>query len=226
MDISNIASQTAGLTGQNKQADNNKLGQEQFLQLLVAQMRNQDPINPMDGKEFASQLAQFNSVEQLIGVNKGLESLRQSQEMMSVGMTNSMAASLTGKEVRALSNKVYLEPGKDATINYELNNPAQKVDIVIKDASGTEVRKVSLKGLGSGDNSWMWNGKNNDGVRMADGNYTVDIQASNGDSTVKSRMFIEGIAKKVRFSGNGVKISIGNVEVPIGDVESVGTGIL
>src|SRR5699024_6505732 len=218
MDISNIASQTAGLTGQNKQADNNKLGQEQFLQLLVAQMRNQDPINPMDGKEFASQLAQFNSVEQLIGVNKGLKSLRQSQEMMSAGMTNSMAASLTGKEVRALSNKVHLEPGKDTTINYELNNSAQKVDIVIKDASGTEVRKVSLKGLGSGDNSWMWNGKNNDGVRMADGNYTVDIQASNGDSTVKSRMFIEGIAKKVRFSGNGVKISIGNVEVPIGDV--------
>lgn len=226
MDISNIASQTAGLTGQNKQADNKKLGQEQFLQLLVAQMRNQDPINPMDGKEFASQLAQFNSVEQLIGVNKGLESLRQSQEMMSAGMTNSMAASLTGKEVRALSNKVHLEPGKEATINYELNNSAQKVDIVIKDASGSEVRKVSLEGLGSGDNSWTWDGKNNDGVRMGDGNYTVDIQASNGDSTVKSRMFIEGIAKKVRFSGNGVKVSIGNIEVPIGDVESVGTGIL
>lgn len=228
MDISNIASQTAGLTGGSQQADNSnsKLGQEQFLKLLVAQMQNQDPINPMDGKEFASQLAQFNSVEQLIGVNDGLESLRQSQEMMSAGMTNSMAASLTGKEVRALSNKVHLEPGKEATINYELNNSAAKVDIVIRDASGSEVRKVSLEGLGSGENSWEWDGKTNDGARAPDGNYTVDIQASNGDSPVKSRMFIEGVANKVRFAGNGVMLSIGNIEVPIGDVESVGTDIL
>ena len=226
MDISNIASQTAGLTGQSQQTDNSKLGQEQFLQLLVAQMQNQDPINPMDGKEFASQLAQFNSVEQLIGVNNGLESLQQSQEMMSAGMTNSMAASLTGKEVRALSNKVHLEPGQETDINYELNNSAEKVDIVIKDGSGSEVRNVSLEGLDSGENSWTWDGKNNDGVRVADGNYTVDIQASNGDSTVDSRMFIEGVASKVRFAGNGVMLSIGNVEVPIGDVESVGTDIL
>ena len=226
MDISNIASQTAGLTGQSQQTDNSKLGQEQFLQLLVAQMQNQDPINPMDGKEFASQLAQFNSVEQLIGVNNGLESLQQSQEMMSAGMTNSMAASLTGKEVRALSNKVHLEPGQETDINYELNNSAEKVDIVIKDGSGSEVRNVSLEGLDSGENSWTWDGKNNDGVRVADGNYTVDIQASNGDSTVGSRMFIEGVANKVRFAGNGVMLSIGNVEVPIGDVESVGTDIL
>src|SRR5699024_12193384 len=112
MDISNIASQTAGLTGQNKQADNNKLGQEQFLQLLVAQMKNQDPVNPMDGKEFASQLAQFNSVEQLIGENESLSALWDSQELMRTEMTNSMASALTGKHVRSLHNQINLEAGE------------------------------------------------------------------------------------------------------------------
>src|SRR5699024_12815113 len=109
MDISNIASQTAGLTGQNKQADNNKLGQEQFLQLLVAQMKNQDPVNPMDGKEFASQLAQFNSVEQLIGVKESLSAVRDSQEVMRTEMTTSMAAARTSTAERAWQNEVHIE---------------------------------------------------------------------------------------------------------------------
>lgn len=225
MDISSITSQAAVSTGQNNKTDQNKLGQEQFLQLLVAQMQNQDPINPMDGKEFASQLAQFNSVEQLIGVNDGLKSLQESQELMSAGMTNSMAASLTGKQVRAMSNEVHLDPGKEVDIQYEVNNPAEQVDIIVRDGSGSEVRRASLSSVGSGENSWAWDGKNNAGLRMPDGNYTIDIQASNGDANVQSRMFVEGIAKKVRFAGNGVMLTVDNVEVPIGDVEAVGTDI-
>ncbi|MDR8394250.1 hypothetical protein NC796_24085 [Aliifodinibius sp. S!AR15-10] len=226
MDISNITSQATATASQAQSNDKKKLGQEQFLQLLVAQMRNQDPINPMDGKEFASQLAQFNSVEQLVNVNDGLKSLQKSQEMMQMGMTNSMAASLTGKEVRALSSKVHLAPGEEADINYKLNSSAEQVDIVIKDGSGTEVRRASLEGVGSGENSWTWDGKNGSGARMPDGNYTVEIQASSGDSRVKALTFTEGIAKKVRFGSNGVMLTVNNVEVPIGDVEAVGKGIL
>ena len=222
MDIGQVSTQSEAVSqGKQSLTGNSELGQDQFLELLVTQMQNQDPLNPMDGKEMASQLAQFNSVEQLIGVNNGLSELSQSQQLMRTEMTNSMASSLTGKEVRALSDKVNLEAGKDANINYDLNNTASEVEIIIRDSSGSEVRRATIDGAGEGENSWKWDGKSNDGVEVPDGQYNVEINATNGDKSVKSRMFIEGIANKVRFTGEGVKISIDGVEVPIGDIETV-----
>ena len=81
MNVNGIQSTSNPYAGNS--TDRNAMGQQEFLQLLVAQMKNQDPINPMDGTEFASQLAQFNSVEQLIGVNSALTDLQQSQNIMS-----------------------------------------------------------------------------------------------------------------------------------------------
>lgn len=227
MDISQIGTQVqTQMNGAGTTEDGNKLGQDQFLQLLVAQMKNQDPINPMDGKEFASQLAQFNSVEQLISVNDGLSSLQESQEMMRTEMTNSMAAALTGKHVRALSNRVNLEAGGSVDINYELNNPADEVELIVRDESGSAVRRETLSNIPSGENSWTWDGKSNDGASVAEGTYSVDVNALNGDESVQSRMFKEGTANRVRFSGEGVYLSIDGVEVPIGNIETVGTGNL
>lgn len=222
MDIGQVNTQAQVASQSNKSlTGNDKMGQDQFLQLLVAQMQNQDPINPMDGKEFASQLAQFNSVEQLIGVNEGLKELSQSQQLMRSELTNSMASSLTGKHVRALSNKVNLQSGKDANINYDLNNAANEVEIVIRDSSGNAVRRETIEGATAGENSWSWDGKSNDGIEVPDGQYNVEINATSGDESVKARMFIEGTANKVRFTGEGVKVSIDGVEVPIGDIETV-----
>lgn len=224
MDVSGING-ASGFAQASQAKGKNDLGQQEFLQLLVAQMRNQDPINPMDGAQFASQLAQFNSVEQLIGVNDGLDVLQNSQSLMSTSLTNSMAASLTGKQVRALSDQVHLGVGEPANIQYKLNSNAEEVEIVIRNASGAEVRRETVTGVPSGDQSWEWDGKNNAGDRMADGNYTVEINATNGDSPVDSLVFIEGIATKVRYTGNGVYLSVNNTEVPIGDIEQVGTDL-
>ncbi|HBX66160.1 MAG TPA: hypothetical protein DEG32_08370, partial [Balneolaceae bacterium] len=182
--------------------------------MLVAQMRNQDPINPMDGAEFASQLAQFNSVEQLIGVNDGLKVLQSSQDMMSASLTNSMAASLTGKQVKALSNQIHLDATGNSEIQFGLNNSADNVEVIIRDASGSEVRRESIKGLSTGDHNWTWDGKNSAGDRMGEGEYTVEVQAANGDNPVGSLVFIEGIADRVRYTSEGVYLSVNNVEIP------------
>ena len=234
MDITNLTSPSTAL--QQNQAGrasgtgaapngsgSSELGQKNFLQLLVAQMKNQDPINPMDGKDMASQLAQFNSVEQLISVNEGLKSLQQGQEMMRISMNNSMATSLTGKPVRALSNRVQLGAGQNPQIQFKLKSSADQAEIIIRSAGGTEVRRETLENLGAGDNSWSWDGKSTAGIRMADGEYTVEIAASNGDEPVNALAFVEGIAKKIRYTENGVFLSVNNIEVPIGDVEEVGS---
>lgn len=222
MDITSINSQTSAAFNQRDGAEKGKLGQQEFLQLLVAQMRHQDPINPMDGAEFAAQLAQFNSVEQLISVNNGLVKLLDSQEMMSASLTNSMAASLTGKHVKALSNEVHLASGDGADIHYKLNTSASKVEIIVRNENGNEVRRETLQGVASGENSWTWDGRNNLGDRMGDGRYFIEVQASNDGTTVGSLTYIEGIASKVRYSGEGVFLSVNNIQIPIGDVEEVG----
>lgn len=223
MDIGQIGAQQSQMESEGEQSltGNSELGQDQFLQLLVAQMENQDPINPMDGKEFASQLAEFNSVEQLIGVNDGLSELSQSQEVMRSELTNSMASSLTGKQARALSGNVQLQNNGSSNINYDLNNAASEVEIVIKDASGNEVRSETIDGAAAGENNWSWDGRSNDGVRVPEGQYEVEINATNGDESVEAHTFIEGTANKVRFTEEGVRVSIGGIEVPIGDIESV-----
>jgi flagellar basal-body rod modification protein FlgD len=221
MDINNILSQTSQAFNQKDKASNSEMGQQEFLQLLVAQMRNQDPINPLDSKEFAAQLAQFNSVEQLISVNSGLSTLQGSQEMMSASLTNSMAASMTGKHVKALSSEVYLAPGGQSNIQYKLNNSASEVEIVIRNESGSEVRREKLSGVAGGENQWSWDGRNDAGDRMADGNYYVEIQASNEGSKVDALTYVEGTVGKVRYTGSGVFLHVNGVNVSIGDVEEV-----
>lgn len=221
MEINNILSQTSQAFNQKDKASNSEMGQQEFLQLLVAQMRNQDPINPLDSKEFAAQLAQFNSVEQLINVNSGLSTLQRSQEMMSASLTNSMAASMTGKHVKALSSEIYLAPGGQSTVQYKLNNSATDVEIIIRNENGSEVRREKLSGVAGGDNQWMWDGRNDAGDRMADGNYYVEIQASNEGSKVGALTYIEGAVGKVRYTGSGVFLNVNGVNVSIGDVEEV-----
>jgi len=225
MDINSINANTASAFQKQNSVGKTDMGQKQFLQLLVAQMRNQDPINPVDGADFASQLAQFNSVEQLIDVNSGLDTLQSSQDLMSASLTNSMAATLTGKQVRAISDQVNLSAEGNSEINFKLRSAAEEVEIIIRNSSGSEVRRETLNGVSSGDNNWTWDGLNNSGERLGEGNYQVEVIAKNGDENVNALVFMEGIASKVRFSGNGVFLSINGIEVPISDVEEVGTGI-
>ena len=224
MDISNIlsATQNAQAANNDKKTGNSQLGKDGFLQLLVAQMRNQDPINPMDGKEFASQLAQFNSVEQLINLNKGMAGLAQSQEMMSQGLSNTMAASLTGKSIRAVSDRINVNAGEENTINYKLGNTATEATIKIKDSAGNVVRTEKLENLGSGSHKWTWDGKSDAGSRVPDGEYSVEIEAKNGDDSVGALTYQQGIAEKIRYTENGVRLIVNGVAIPLGNVEEIG----
>ncbi|MGD8428088.1 MAG: flagellar hook capping FlgD N-terminal domain-containing protein [Balneolaceae bacterium] len=224
MNISNIAGLTQP-TNSNAQAGkkgNKSLGKEDFLKLLVTQMKNQDPINPMDGAKFASQLAQFNSVEQLVNLNKGVDSLATSQQALNSGISNTMAASLAGKDIRAFSSKVGLAAGKDTQIQFKLNDIATEVKVTITDAAGNTVRTENLKNLGSGNHSWRWDGTSDAGKHVPEGIYSVNVSAKNGDDDVKALTFTEGKAEKVHYSSNGVELLVNGIYVPLGDVEEIG----
>lgn len=224
MDIANLTGPSARANSNSRASalGNKSLGKDDFLKLLVTQMRNQDPINPMDGAKFASQLAQFNSVEQLVNVNDGIKSLARSQQMLNSGLSNTMAASLAGKEVRALSSKVGLVAGQSSEIQFKLNDISTETKIHITDAQGNTVRTEKLGNLGKGNHSWNWDGTSDSGNTAPEGVYTVEIKAANEDNKVKALTFIEGTAEKVHYSSNGVELLVNGAYIPLGDVEEIG----
>ncbi|MEX1213279.1 MAG: flagellar hook capping FlgD N-terminal domain-containing protein [Balneolaceae bacterium] len=222
MEINGLFGSGATVGDSQKMGEHANLGQQEFLQLLVAQMKNQDPINPLEGAEFAAQLAQFNSVEQLIQVNDGLSKLSENQEMMSAGLNNSLSASLAGREIRAMSEQVWLEPSGDADIRFELANAATEVDVVVRSGSGAELRRTSLGSLPAGVHDWTWDGLNDGGARLGEGTYQISIEAANGEESIQATPFLEGIVERVRFGDQGVTLRVGQLDLPISDVMEIG----
>ena len=220
MNVDGISSQMIGTPAAK---GNSEMGKDEFLQLLVAQMKNQDPINPMDGSQMASQLAQFNSVEQLINVNDGLAELKESQQIMSMGLTNSLAAALTGKQVKALSNQIQLPDGGSANFEYILANSAEEVEVIIRSESGAEVYRTSMKSVMAGEHEFSWDGKNNAGKSMDQGVYNVEVIPKNGDTAGQALTFITGTAQRVQFTADGVFLLLDDVSVAIGNIEEVGS---
>ena len=219
--ITQINSNTASKLKENP-AINGELGKDQFLQLLVSQLRNQDPMNPMEGAEFASQLAQFNQVEQLMNVNEGIESLAQLQGNSMAGLNNTLATTLTGKYVKALGNGVALGESGEADVAFKLNNAASDVTVTIRDENGNVVSEQSLQNLPEGENSWTWDGANNQGSNMPEGNYTFEVSAKNGSETVNALTYVQGTVDRIKFGSDGVQLYVDGMYVSLGDVEEIG----
>ncbi len=221
MDISQLQGGMgpANATGKN---DNAELGKDEFLKLLVAQLQNQDPINPQDGAEFAAQLAQFNSVEQLINVNDGLEYLSDQQQSMSEGVTNTLAATLAGREVKAHTDKITInEEVSDVPIHFKLNKVMDGGELVIRNEGGDVVRNVDLGVFQAGDHEFTWDGLDNRGENVEPGTYSIEIQPD-GDQDVTPITYLHGEAESVRYTGSGVQLMVNGISIPLADVEEIG----
>lgn len=224
MDVNGINTTQAGNTAPVPQAGSNaELGKDEFLKLLITQLRHQDPLNPMEGTEFASQLAEFNSVEQLINLNEQVTGLTEAQDQMSNGLHNSLAATLTGKQVKAMSEEIGVS-SEPAVVQYRLQQLASEVNIEVRDVNGNLVRSDVLENIGQGDHQWAWDGKSNAGQQVPEGSYSISLSASNGDQQVGSLTFTEGIVDRVRFTGEGVKLLVNGMLLPLSDVEEIGSG--
>ena len=222
MDITSINSNTSILQQAGRQPGNESLDRDAFLQLLVTQLRNQDPVNPMESAEFASQLAQFNSVEQLVNVNEGLEALQEQQATMSTGMINTLAATLSGKTVKVQTNQFNLGESGTMDIGFNLKNVASDVEIRIVDSNGEVVRTEQLSNFNPGSHSWQWDGKTDSGQQAAEGDYRVEVSATDGSTEIQTSTFLEGVVDRVKYSNSGVKLIVNGLEVGMGDVEEIG----
>ena len=207
MDITSINSQTSAALAANSNPGSSELGRTEFLQLLVTQLQNQDPLNPLDSAEYAAQLAQFSSVEQLVNINSGIESLVQTQQISSTGLNNTIASTLTGKTVSAFSDRIHLGEERTTDVNFKLSGIATDVQIEILDSTGNVIRSESLSNFGQGDHKWTWDGTTTNGNSVPEGTYQVRINAANGENPISSLAVLEGKVSKVRYTNGGVEIN-------------------
>jgi flagellar basal-body rod modification protein FlgD len=189
---------------------------QNFLQMLMTQLKNQDPTSPMDTNTFTTELVQFSSVEQQINTNANLTQLIQ----LTQGDTVVQSASLLGKQVVVQSTSLPLQNGAGAV--QFTGTAGQKVAINVSDSSGTVQKSVQLTAT-QGSNSWTWDGTSNAGNKLADGSYTVSVNdVSSGGSGTALTFGVVGTATSVQVVNNVVQLQLGPVTVPFSAVQSVG----
>ncbi|RZA24581.1 MAG: flagellar hook assembly protein FlgD [Proteobacteria bacterium] len=160
-----------------KRQPKNELGKDDFLKLFVTQLQNQDPMNPDDGTEMAAKLAQFNGLEQMMNVNKGIEKLIAAQTTdRNMGMM-----SYIGKEVTVDGGRIRLEEGKATPSEFSSEFPIASATLEIRDASGMMVNQLDLGAMDKGTHQIAWDGKTSEGRQMTEGVYTYNIAARNSD---------------------------------------------
>lgn len=196
----------------------NKLANDfnSFLTLLTTQLQNQDPLEPMDSKEFTSQLVQFTSVEQSIQSNKNLEKLI----ALTGGNTSSAAFNYIGRDVKMANPSTNLSNGM-ANWSYEVDQRAASSAITVLDAKGNAV--FTTEGVtGAGSHNFSWDGKDKNGKAFPDGVYSLSVSALDlSKKPVTAKVFTTGTVTNVEVSGDEPSLFIGNVKVPLKDVLSV-----
>jgi flagellar basal-body rod modification protein FlgD len=218
--IPNVTYANNSSTGQTY--GNSTLGKDEFLNLLVTQLRYQDPMEPMKDTEFVAQLAQFSSLEQLSSINSSLDSSSQLDYILSQTIANTMATTLIGKQIIADGNQIPHTYGENDTLNFNLASDAADVEIKIYDDAGTLVRTITQEDLDSGMNSCQWDGKNESGVNVAAGEYTFQVTAKDSagkDIKVETRRI--GIVDSVRYIDGQGYLMVDGQKISLSDIIEV-----
>jgi flagellar basal-body rod modification protein FlgD len=186
-----------------------------FLKLLMTQLRNQDPTTPMDTTQFTAQLVQFASVEQQVNINTGVQSLIQLAQSNNV----LQASALIGKMLTARASQISLQSGVG---NIQFNTPAaEPVTVTVADGTGATVAQAALTST-AGQNTWTWDGKDSSGQKRPDGAYTVTVLGGPAGTTPAAIPFtVSGIASGVTTQNNVEQVRMGQLTLPVSAIQSV-----
>jgi flagellar basal-body rod modification protein FlgD len=182
------------------------VGKDDFLKLLMAQLRNQDPLNPLESTEFTSQLAQFNSLEQLMQVNEALSEIKNNLSLQ--GKDNPL--DYVGRKVKAAGNAITLKDQLAEGGAYFLNEDAQ-VSIAIYNDQGQEVRRMDGGWQSKGAHEISWDGKDSAGKELQDGSYSFEVLAKNAKgASVSVDRYVSGEVTGVKYQNGEPVLLVGN----------------
>jgi flagellar basal-body rod modification protein FlgD len=210
-------------TGSTESTATQTLGKDAFLELLITQLKNQNPLEPLDDQEFIAQMTQFSSLEQLQNMNESLSENNQWDMLMSQTINNTMATSLIGREVTASTPAVTINDGEASPITFDTTEFTADGTITIYDSSGTPVRTLHVSLLPAGENSVPWDGKDDDGNKLSDGSYTfqTDLYGTDGES-VTSESYLKGTVTAVKYIQGQAYLEVDGAMIPLSDVTKIG----
>jgi flagellar basal-body rod modification protein FlgD len=190
---------------------------ETFLSLLTAQLKNQDPLSPLDSNEFTAQLTQMTGVEQQLLTNDLLTSLLAAQQGGGLGG----ATSYIGKDATAAWSVTTLKDGK-ANWSYELGAAASSVKLHVLDSTGKVVWTGDAPDRTTGTHEFVWDGKTTAGGQLPDdGIYSLKVVAKNGENDVAAQVLTQGRVSGVELYDGQPYLTIGNSIVPLSSVIAV-----
>ncbi len=229
-DLSSAKNYEEFLTKVNQKTDKervpkNDLDKNDFLKLFVSQLRHQDPLNPQDGAQMASQLAQFNSLEHMMNINDSLKRMEKSQQ------NNQAVHNLNyiGKEVLINGGTARLEKGKAPELSFDVTQSTGTLNMVVKNEKGVVVSEKSLGSFLSGTHKVQWDGKNQKDEMQSDGVYSISITGKNEEQKVyeiptQSRARVLGVSlneEKPTLNTSSGRIKIEDVKEITERVEKI-----
>jgi len=209
------ASSTTGTTTGNQLAITNGTDlQSTFMKLLVAQLQNQDPLNPMDNSQMTSQLAQINTVN-------GIQQMNTTMSAMLTQNAATQASSMIGRTVQVPTTNLSLASGT-ANFGVSVPNGADDVVVTIKNAAGVAVRTVDLGQMSAGSGNYTWNGKDDKGNQLADGSYTIGVAATlGGKVTAANALGVDKVAGVTINNGTMQLVLASGGTAKLSDVASI-----
>ncbi|MEN9931390.1 MAG: flagellar hook assembly protein FlgD [Pseudomonadota bacterium] len=182
-----------------------KTTKDDFMKLLVTQMKYQDPMNPMDNAQMTSQIAQLNTVEGINQLNATVSGLQ-----ASLMATQSMqSASLIGKSILADGNSINLLNGS-ASLSVRLEGPAESVVVDVINSSGRIIKTADLGANAAGIKSFTWDGSTNEGGVAPNGQYTFQVNAKKLNQAVVVTPLTQATVSGVELTSAGPQLSLNN----------------
>jgi flagellar basal-body rod modification protein FlgD len=193
----------------------NEMGKDDFIKLMSAQLKHQDPMSPMKNEAMAAQLAQFSSLEQMVNVNTNLEKMTAAQKPAE----NVLAASLIGKRVMTDSSKFLLQKGAQPEMKFDLPADAQTVNVSVVDAKGEIIREFELGTMAKGAQSIRWDGKNGKNQDAVPGEFTYRVNAADiSNKQLKVENTTSGLVSGVSFEGGKALLLVDGKKIPMDSV--------
>ncbi len=205
-------------TSPKQEVEDKSMLKDDFLKLFITQLKYQDPLNPLDGKDMTAQLAQFSSLEQLNNIKMQLQDLLLFQN----SLQNTLTVNLIGKKVEVVGNKISLDGTSE--IHFTLPMSAKSVKISIYDSTGALVRNIDLGPRPAGDNTYTWDGLDNSGIPLPSGEYEVSIEAyDESGNPIDAESLTYGTVTGITFEDNITYLILDNgVKIQLNEIKTIG----
>lgn len=218
--ISPVATDTNGnpITSATQKA----LGKDDFLQLLITKLTNQDPLNPLQDEDFIAQLAQFSSLEQMNNINDSLGKSLDWDYLQMQTINNTMATSLIGREVSASYAGVYLDDINEPGISFVTDRYSDSVTVDILNSESAKIRTIKAADLGAGTQTFTWDGRDSRGNRVDEGYYQVKVTAVDSEGTsYNPSTLLKGKVTSVSYKDGSAFLQVNGVEIPLADIRAI-----